>query len=296
MVENDRIPKPLFDDFLARCNVLEHRLVPVVGSFETWALEAEPEAIVRRLENDLAECRKNLGRRDQLIDVSLPDSAEIKTMVKLVGPALAELKEAKGEARDALLAEVFGAALRAVVRKRGDPGIRSPSMFRRRPILSDDVLVDVPALPDVSISLDRLLMPDISEEQAAELRRHFPPERWTFYREADGQHSMLNGGAEQEIILPQREDDAVLIMRFYCAARNDPYWVQIVVDERPVEEHAIYSGETRLSKIHVPQSATSIKLVTRHEDGRLLSLPHHVHVAVCKLVPFWCPSGFSKRI
>ena len=212
MIENDRIPKLVFDEFLALGDILEMDMTPVMGAFEHSLAEGDPDDVEKRILERLAEPRRTFGKLERLLGFSLPSDELVRYVTMRTRPLFRELQGARNERhRQNVATALFGGALRVTLRKRDavERGMmleaEHGAMFRRGMALMDGVLVDLPSLPGVKVMLDNPLMPDLVVANREALQRHFVADQWLLIDAGEGPASIANVRSDQEIFfLPAR--------------------------------------------------------------------------------------------
>lgn len=98
-------------------------------------------------------------------------------------------------------------------------------------------------------------------------------------------HVEMNLGAAAAIRLPQRDDDGILLLRYYAVASEVGVFRVRFTAGDAVDEHAVAQSESRLARLFVPAGVDRVDLALLGPDGAPASLPMHVRVTVCRLVP-----------
>lgn len=130
-----------------------------------------------------------------------------------------------------------------------------------------------------------MLLPTIHPAAMDELTAVYPDEEWLFYTEGNGVHVEMNLGATATIRLPPRDDDGILLLRWYgVASESGVFRVRFTVGSA-VDEHAVAQSESRLARLFVPAASDRIELALIGSDGAPVHLPMHVRISVCRLVP-----------
>lgn len=292
MVENDRIPLPLYlETFGRHGSVVEQRLDsrPLVGRLEKQllALSGEPEAIhaqvLALLRSAVARAQALHGETERLLGYRIPTECEIHEVALRVA-AMLQCRPRSGR-DDAWRAELFGAAAMFVVRKNGRHAARTALLFRRPVDYAADGLVTERTGGDsVAGRLGALLLPDINTtEDARELEPWFVPTDWHREREGNGSYSLMNLGARCNVRIPPSAGRRVLLIRYYAVVSAGPYHVRVWSGGRLLDDQLTVLQESRLVRAWVPSNAAEILVETCDLDGNPITLPWHVRVGVFQL-------------
>jgi hypothetical protein len=159
-------------------------------------------------------------------------------------------------------------------------------MFRRQLSLQDWVYNDLPSLPGVCLHLDAQPIPAIETEDLAALAGVYPPDNWEPHREDNGLFSMLNLGARCRITLPALPSEAMLLLRFYAVAADQPYRASLQAsDKAEIVSLLVAQSESHLLRELVPPGCSELFIETRTLDGEPVSLPRHIRLGVGRLIP-----------
>lgn len=289
MVENDRIPLATWEAAVAGHERLGWELTPVVSAFE-MAVEAsgggDLAAAREVVERALAAAAPLLDERARSLGFALPTPAEVDALLghaRQLGGWIAGARDPAE--RLARRADAFGAALRALIRKRGHGPASTGAAFRRELPVDRGVRIDLPRDAAVEIGLDRVLLPTIEPSAAEALAAVYPATEWMFHTEGNGVHVEMNLGATATIRLPPRGEDGILLLRWYAVASEaGVFRVRFAVGEA-TEEHAVAQSESRLARLFVPADRDRVEIAVIGPDGAPADLPMHVRVTVCRLVP-----------
>lgn len=292
MVENDRIPLALFEEaFAAHGEALERTLSlhGLVGPFERDLLrlrgqgEALRAQVLSHLRAAVERARSCCGARERLLGWELPGECEIHALATRVA-ALLERRPHDDDER--WQAELFGAALRAVVRKRGAPGARAAELFRRPMAVEADGLVrerieagsvaaglGAPLLPDLYAALDR-----------AVLDPWFPAADWHHVVEQHGAVSLANLGARGRVTLPEAGVERILVVRYFAVVENEtPYRLRIWGAGRLLDEQTVVLQESRLARARVPPGCAGIEFEIAGLDGAPVAAGWQLRLGVVQL-------------
>lgn len=287
MIENDRIPWSVFEDFLAGCDVLEQALTPVEHEFEEEILSRSlsAEAVADAIESRLVQLRASRDQVANVLGFSVPEWPEVLSQCRSVASLLKAAQEEKSESQLLARSKLFGAALRTIVRKRSG-GASSDTLWRRDVMIQDGVHVEQPYLEGLNVSLDRIELPPISNAASDALQQIFLPSEWMLYQEMSGSWSILNLGSEGTIHLPESESEGILLVRFYAVAHAEgPYRIVAKIDGEEVASADIVRAESRMFPISVPARACDVTLCAVTPDGKARTFTHHFRIAVCRRVP-----------
>lgn len=289
MVENDRIPLATWEEAVAGHERHGWELVPVVSAFES-AVEARggsDQAAARGvIDRALAAAGPLLDERARCLGLSLPEPGEVDALVERAWQLGGWIAEAPNPAeRLRRRADVFGAALRAQVRKHGHGTAAAGDAFRRDLPVDRGIRIDLPRDAAVEIGLDRVLLPTIEPAAAEALAAAYPPAEWLFHTEGNGVHVEMNLGATATIRLPPRDQVGILLLRYYAVASEAGVFRVRFSVGGAIDEHAVAQSESRLARLFVPADVDRVDLALVGPDGAPAPLPMHVRVTVCRLVP-----------
>ncbi len=291
MIENDRIPLDMIMGALtAEGDISLLQLAPIIAEFEKRILalprDQNLEArIADLLMAEVTSARPALTERDRLLGISLPGPDAIWRVCYDVAPGLRRLTGLTGQEADREMARLFGAALKATVIKRGSDGPDVP-LFRRLLPKTNEVFNDAPHLPGLTIDFHALPIPSIEAGDAASLAAAYPAEEWELFREHNGINSMMNLGSRCRINLPGLPTAAILMLRFFAVAADQPYTIRLrLQDSAEISSITAVYSETLLIRELVPASSTLLFMELRGLDGNLVSLPRHIRLVVGRLIP-----------
>jgi SAM-dependent methyltransferase len=291
MIENERIPLDMvLDTLVAEGEIESLQLLPLLGEFERRILalprDADLEAsLATLLLTEIEAVQPALTERDRLLGVRLPERDDVWRLSYQAAPRLRRLTGLAGPEAERETVRLFGAALQATVVKHG---VASPAaqMFRRQLSLQDWVYNDLPSLPGVCLHLDAQPIPAIETEDLAALAGVYPPDNWEPHREDNGLFSMLNLGARCRITLPALPSEAMLLLRFYAVAADQPYRASLQAsDKAEIVSLLVAQSESHLLRELVPPGCSELFIETRTLDGEPVSLPRHIRLGVGRLIP-----------
>lgn len=277
MVENDRIPLSLYLEAFAEAGSLLERKLSfhgLVGPFEHELLQLREHGaplraeVLARLRALVARAEAGFGERERLLGYRLPTACEIHALAGRVADLL-ERKPRHGDAEE-WQAELFGAALQAVVRKRPAAAPRPAELFRRPMTVEDDGLVREHAnSASVAGHFGRPLLPDLyAAFDPAILEPWFPASDWHYLVEAHGARSLANLKARCRVQVPASSGEAVLLVRYYAVVTDGtPYRVCIWGAGRLLDEQLIVLQESRLARAFVPAGCDELEFEITAFDG-----------------------------
>jgi SAM-dependent methyltransferase len=295
MVENDRIPVHLYRSvFHKHADALEFSLdhKPLVGRLENWLLSQDPksasirDAICSRLREEFELAAGHFGTHDRLLGYSLPTECQIQSMGSRTALALNTMQSA-GRDTEIDMADLFGAALTALLRKKvGGAEQRPNEPFRRALSRNGEVWEEIQSGSSVAAQLGETLLPDIfRRENAEQLAQWFPPTDWDIVPEEIGTNSLLNRGAKGEVLLDGLTSDAVLLLRFYAVVNEaGPYKVIVSDGTDVLDEQVIVLQESRLSRSIVRRGTSSVRIEIVDLEGNPKALYGCLHLGVCQLI------------
>ncbi len=277
MVENDRIPLSLFGEMFAESgSVLERTLSfhGLVGPFERELLRLRDQGgtlradVLALLRSAVARAGTNFGQGERLLGYRLPTECEIHALAGRVADLL-ERRPRTGDT-DEWQAELFGAALQAVVRKRGHEKTRPDQLFRRAMTVESDGLVRERADADSAAGhLGNPMLPDVyAAADRSALNAWFPESDWHWLVEAHGARSLANLAARCRVQVPSTKGRSFLLVRYYAVVTNGtPYRVRIWGAGRLLDEQLIVLQESRLVRTWVPPECTQVEFEITELDG-----------------------------
>ena len=292
MVENDRIPLSLYMEVFAESGTVQERELnfhALVGPFERelLALTGKGAELHRRtaavLRSAVAQANAILGERERLLGYRMPTECEIHEVAGRVA-SLLQRRPRFGN-RDEWQAELFGAALTVVVRKRPGTASATDGLFRREMTVEADGLVrEREGGKSVASQLGVQLLPDIyATEHARALDEWFPPADWRWISEEHGGISMVNLGERGRVQFEAAPPRTLLVIRYYAVMRDAPYRVRVWAGERLLDDQLVVLQESRLVRASVPTGATEITIETCELDETPVELPWHVRVGFLQL-------------
>lgn len=289
MVENLRIPLTLYLEVFAEAGtVLERSLAfhGLIGPCEQELLRLGGESVALRtdvlrwLRDAIVRAHAGFGDRERLLGYRLPTECEVHALAARVADVL-ERKPTEGPTEE-WQAELFGAALQAVVRKRpGDaPGpddvsppaeaSRASELFRRPMTMEDDGVVrEHPDSPSVAGRFGRPLLPDLyAAADSAVMAPWFPADDWHYLVEAHGARSLANLKGRCRVQVPASRAEGVLLVRYYAVVSDEtPYRVRIWGAGRLLDEQLIVLQETRMARAFVPAGCGELEFEIAAYDG-----------------------------
>jgi hypothetical protein len=162
------------------------------------------------------------------------------------------------------MANLFGAALKATLRKRGYEN--GSTYLLRRPVSTiGGVRVDLPMLPQQGPSLPTI-------DETSDLEPTFPAEDWQRYYDHNDVWALLNNREIARIVLPDIEGrGALFLLRFYAVA-SEAFVFTIAFHAGDASEvHTICQSESRLLRLYVAPGTKVIDTSLRDILGALLS-------------------------
>lgn len=274
IVENDRIPLHIYEDTLLQVGTpLEWQLDTgsVIGEFERWLLTERPAApaIAHRLLSGISDCRKSYLDVDSACGFSLPEEEAVWPMAYRIEAALAEVVETNVSS----MARLFGAALRATIRKSGN-GTRSQKLFRKTLREASGVYVD-----DVEAHANGMQFANVLPDPELD---NFGPD-WHALQEAGGFYTLANAGPDCIIEIDQPE--GFLILRAYSVVADKLYFLSVLRNSDLVYSHGVGRSESHLAKIFF-KPGDVISIHHHDADGQPVNLPYHT-----RLIPRFVPTS-----
>jgi len=294
MVENDRIPLSLYMDTFAEAGTVVERTLAehaLVGPFEQKltgivARGAQLRVEVRSLLRcAVATATEKFGENERMLGYRLPTECEIHELAQAVA-SLLELRRSYADDAE-WSAQMFGAALTAVVRKRPGPSQPDSGAFRREMIIEPDGLVrERPDSDALAARLSSPLLPEIqTTEDGASLEPWFPREHWQWVRDDNGLRSLANLVSHARIEISPCATRTLLVLRYFAVVSDGrPYHVRIWGGGRMLDEQLIVLQESRLVRAWVPEGCGELVVdVASDEDSALVDAPWRMRINVCQL-------------
>lgn len=292
MVENDRIPLPLFLETLtAAGTVIEQGLdsQPLIGNLERQLLALSGERsdvatqAVTVLRGAVERMRALYGETERLLGYRIPTECEIHDVAGRVAALLA--CRPRAEQHDAWHTELFGASATFIVRRNGHSLSGAPLLFRRRMAFAADGLVQERSdSGSVAGQLGAPQLPEINgSDDAAALAEAFPAPAWHREKEHNGAYSLINLEPRCAVRIPPSGLRRVLLIRYYSVVTTGPYLIRIWADGRLLDEQLAVLQESRLVRAWVPPNTAEIAVETCDLDGNPVALPWSVRIGVFQL-------------
>lgn len=271
MVENDRIPLSLYMDVCGeQGRVIKRRLSlhGLKGDFERDLMrlrgreEALRASVRSALEAAVARAAHGFGDTERLLGYRLPTQCEIHSLAGRVANLLDRRPRFATEAWEA---EMFGAALSAVVRKNGESPIDDPPLFRRSMLTEQDGLVrEQHDAGSIAGRLGTQLLQDLHGSADGEaMAQWFPKSDWSWQIEQHGARSMVNLSAWARIAIPIRATRTLLLVRYYAhVADQAPFRVRIWGSGRLIDDQLIVISESRLVRAIVAAECAELTVET----------------------------------
>lgn len=196
MIENQTIPLPEFKAELSKeCDIKKFNTqsVELMGDLEKEALRRrrDPQAKITQFLTDemtrrLDAVRPSFTPTDAALGCSIPSREEVEQLSQVVAKRIASMpeKEDSTEYKEKV-AELFGAAVHCVVRKRGSVSETTPKPLRFQSTRRSDVSIAYP--PEISRVLEDALdvLPDVQTAPRSRLSEAFHDDEWHFDRHGD---------------------------------------------------------------------------------------------------------------
>jgi len=286
MVENDRIPLSLYlDTFAAAGDVVERKLSmhSLVGSFEEGilALAADHPAVATqvagRLRAAVAFAREGMGDTERLLGYRMPTECDIHAMAASIARVLSQPQAF--DTRDDWLADLFGSALSAVVRKH-EGAKRSVPLFAVPMTPTVDGMTT--AVGAGSDSLTAPLLPDLPTcDDGAALEPWYPARDWQWMRTDDGVRTMANLGAVARVDIAPHAQRTLLLVRYFAVVGNvRPYRVRLWASGQMLAEQLIVLQESRLMRVLVPPNCAELVFEIAADDDADMDYTWRIRVGV----------------
>lgn len=274
MVENDRIPLPVYEDnLLGAGSVLQWSLdsFATIGPWETWLL-SKPSApeIAARLSRDVQEAALSFSARDRASGFSMPTEDQIWSLAYRLDAELNRGAMLPSEV-NRYNASLFGAALKASIIKAGSA--EPTRLFRRKLRDEGDVFVDDVPTREYGLELTNIL--------PAPKDGDFGPD-WMVIEESNGYHSLTDSKASNRMTL-NVDCDGIAVLRTYSIAQETPYFFSVLRGDELVYRHCVTSSESHLAKFFVKRGQ-SIMVCHHDDDGAPVSADMHARI-IPRFVP-----------
>ena len=291
MIENDRIELDCYLEAFAADGTLlalslDHQATRNAFDDAVLALPRDadlPASIFAMVSARVREAEMCFAPADMLLGFSVPRREQLWTMSYRVAGLLRALPPPGAAGHDHAMARLFGAALRATIAKTG--GVRSETMLRRVQPVVDGVAVDFIPAKNIGLALLEPQLPDIATSTDAALAARFASADWKSYQEESGLQTLLNMHANPAIHLPPLPQGGLFLMRFFAAARPEPYTVSLYCNGRRLAEETICQAESRLAELIVPAGCEMVILRLHDLQGMPVEDQFSLHVVVAQLLP-----------
>ena len=292
MVENDRIPLSLYMEVFAEAgSVLERTLAlhSLVGPLERTLMKIDAKgarlrAKIRDLLREAVERAASLyGETERLLGYRLPTECEIHGLAQRAALLLEQRRTYPND--DEWQAELFGAALNAVVRKRDADVPVAEAPFRRDMHIEPDGLVRERADASTpAAGLARPLLPEIHAcRDGTELEPWFPREDWLWVHTDN--KNLVNLKAQSVIEVAPRAERTLLLVRYFAVVDNSPpYYIRFWAAGQLLDEQLIVLNESRLVRTWLPEAAAQISVELETIDGSPMDAPWRVRIGVFQLL------------
>jgi ubiquinone/menaquinone biosynthesis C-methylase UbiE len=280
MVENQSMPLPtLLEITEEACDILSVYLSTAfcMGAWEkslaqnrrqpAWQLAADLE---NTLLTGMQEVLPLLTLQETGTGRSLPSETEIRSLAQRAGREIHDLPEDENGNFILKLANIFGAPLQLVARKKSPrANSTAPDLtacaetFNREHTCEEGVFIGFPG--KVSTLLTQTsLVPDVQNATEQELRGIFPAEHWHFVNgeypliALDGLNhnlrSILNLSSQTELQLPPEALNVptLLVLRIFCAQQGDHFFrLELSAGETVLCRQDIYQPESVLLRANM---------------------------------------------
>jgi len=277
MVENQTIP------LAALCGALAASCSPVRVTVNTDAcMEAFEHEMLERARAGGPECKRwltgEMTRRiaeaagamdavDRGMGFEVPGDDEIKSLCAQTVDALMALPSDRSSPDFQMgVADIFGAQVSLVVRKRGERIAAPNARLTHKYPLQDDVVCAFP--PRVARLLDAssALLPDIQTSPVEALVAVFHAAEWNLNIAPDGLRSLSPACPEPSFIVPIAATGSLLILvRLYAAVDARPFRLSICDGEGELAGFDAYAAESVLLSpvVKCPSGKTQLRLTVR---------------------------------
>jgi hypothetical protein len=281
MVENQTIP------IEALCGMLARRCVPLAVAVDCGPCRAdlELEMVARRRDREIgtrwlvAEVSRRIeaaavamSAEDRGMGFGLPSRAEIEALCAEAMEALAKLPSDEQSADFRMgLADLFGASVRIVVRKRGASCSATSNRFLCDYPVRDDVVYAFP--PQLARLLDArsAVLPDLQSASKSEIESAFPAEDWSLSISAEGVRALLPSNSRPVLRVPVQEPGRLaILLRCYVQVDNKPFRLMLCADEEELAAFDAWRNESFLltAIVQCPSAAPlRLSVSTRALDG-----------------------------
>ncbi len=296
MVENDKIPLSLYlKEVGGECDIVElgHDYKACMGPFD-HEIMARRDLDGKQLEQyirtfmmeEFGSCEALLGDREKCLGFSLPTEKAIDDMSKRVAQAVGHLSAAETpQACERGIANIFGAVLRLVARRKTGPRAGTGERFSRLLKLRNDVWLDSKFEEDTGIRFDETLSPEIQSDNKETLSHWFVPGDWEHFRERNGVVSMLNVKNVSRVHVPIGRKRILLLVRFYAVEhQSGPYRLRISCGKTCVDEHVICQSESRLGRLYIEYVDDDIAFELSRMDGTPMAEYGYLRISILRIV------------
>ncbi len=281
MIENQTIPLADFkSELFKECEVKKFAIqtAELIGDLEQEALRRRresPTRIARFLSDEvtrrLDKVRPTFTATDAALGCSLPSQDEVDQLAQAVAKRVADLPQSEQSADyKEQVAELFGAAVHCVARKRGSILEATPKPLRFQTTRRSDVSIAYP--PEISRVLEGALdvLPDVQTATRSRISEAFPDSEWYFDRHGD-LNVLYPKGPRATIHCSAATPGASIsiLVRIYAVHAGRDWRLRISFDGEPKAELGVYQTDSAIvsCRIQARESAPAIVVETLFADS-----------------------------
>lgn len=257
MIENQNMPVKEIIQCLnhsGELRLLHLEEAECISEFET-SLLLEPRSVVslsKKIESELTNrierARHALTDVDASIGFALPSEMAIQNMSSRTAARICCLPDISDSQYQVEVADIFGAALTAVMQK--TKTVDGSFTSRNRNVRREKGSVEIGYPDRIALLLDQSddLLPDIQSGSISQLEASFPSNSWSYRNESLIKSLVLkNRVGKIELQKKSLKSGRVLVMlRFYVHTQDLGCRISLLINENPVATHDAYQAESFL--------------------------------------------------
>lgn len=242
-----------------------------MGEFENQLIEARHKGleyirnlIRRKLIEALALAQQYLGKNEIEIGYSLPDVDEILELSEKVSASIDALDQnKKSELYKLGLAKLFGASIKIVMKKHGQPKlVHAPLKYNWG--VRKDVIMGYPQYVQSVLNGTVDLLPDIQRANIPTIQTSFPQSEWNIYQDDAGVRSIspLTQNAYIQCHQYKRLHHLLILLRIYAVYDGNPFQLFLKSGDACLTKASlkIYQTGSYLLRAQIDSDAGLLKL------------------------------------
>lgn len=244
--------------------------------------------IRHELAGRLASVRALMSDTDRALGIRLPEDDEVCLLASRVAQSITALPSPRSDAYETSLANIFGGAVTAVVRKTAaSVDCADPDALRYYGGERKGVNICFP--PQLSRILDLAsdLAPDVQTASTGEIAAHFPADAWLQGSNADLRYLVLNRMEGPVLLRPLAGHGRfVVLLRAYGAPTCEAFRLQLLADGKEIAGVDVHQADSFLLRGELPglDAAPALSVAVCGLDGASLRATPPVTVAAVRVV------------